>query len=54
MWESEFDVYVSKREKVQDLNTNELNLKALDTYKKDEKITTKLEPLDNEDVVNKA
>ena len=54
MWESEFDGIVSKREKLQDLNNNQIKLEVHDTYKKDEKLTTNFEPSNNEDVVNKA
>ena len=54
LWESEFDGIVSKRDKLQDLNINNLKLEVLDTYKKDEKITTNFEPNDNEDVINKG
>ena len=45
LWESEFDVIVSKRDNLQDLNINQLKLEVYDTYKKDEKITTDLKPL---------
>ena len=54
LWESEFDGIVSKRDKLQDLNINNLKLEIHDTYKKDEKITTNFEPNDNEDVINKG
>ena len=54
LWESEFDGIVSKRDKLQDLNINQLKLEVHDTYKKDEKLTTNFEPIDNEDVINKA
>ena len=54
LWESEFDGIVSKRDKLQDLNINNLKLEVLDTYKKDEKLTTNFEPVDNKDVINKA
>ena len=54
LWESEFDGIVSKRDKLQDLNINQLNLEVHDTYKKDEKITTNFEPVDNDDVINKS
>ena len=37
LWESEFDGIVSKRDKLQDANTNQLKLEVHDTYKKDEK-----------------
>ena len=48
--ESEFDGIVSKRDKLQDLNINQLKLEVHDTYKKDGKITTNFEPVNNEDV----
>ena len=54
LWESDFDGIVSKRDKLQDLNINNLKLEVFDTYKKDEKLTTKFEPVDNKDVINKA
>ena len=54
LWESEFDGIVSKRDKLQDLNINNLKLEVHDTYKKDEKITTNFEPIDNSDVINKS
>ena len=54
LWESEFDGIVSKRDKLQDLNNNQLKLEVHDAYKKDEKITTNFEPVDNEDVINKS
>ena len=53
LWESEFDGIVSKRDKLQDLNINQLKLEVYDTYKKDEKLTTNFEPVDNSDVINK-
>ena len=54
LWESEFDGIVSKRDKLQDSKFNELKLEVHDTYKKDEKITTKFEPVNNSDVINKG
>ena len=54
LWESEFDGIVSKRDKLQDLNISQLKLEVQDTYKKDQKITTNFEPVDNDDVINKA
>ena len=54
LWESEFDGIVSKRDKLQDLNINQLKLEIRDSYKKDEKLTTNFKPVDNEDVINKA
>ena len=54
MWESEFDGIVSKRDKLQDLNINQLKLEVHDTYKKDEKLTTNFEAVDEKDVINKS
>ena len=54
LWESEFDGIVSKRDKLQDANISQLKLEVYDTYKKDEKITTNFEPIDNSDVINKG
>ena len=54
LWESEFDGIVSKKDKLQDLNINNLKLEVLDTYKKDEKLTTNFEPVNDSDVINKA
>ena len=54
LWESDFHNIVSKKDQVQDLNINQLKLKVPNAYKKDEKITTNFEAVDNEDVVNKA
>ena len=54
LWESEFDGIVSKRDKLQDLNINNLKLEVHDTYKKDEKITTTFEAVNDEDVINKG
>ena len=54
LWESEFDGIVSKRDKLQGSNINELKLEVHDTYKKDEKITTNFEPVNNSDVINKG
>ena len=34
LWESEFDGIVSKRDKLQDSNINQLKLEVHDTYKK--------------------
>ena len=54
LWESEFDGIVSKKDKLQDLNINQLKLEVHGTYKKDEKLTTDFEPVDNSDVINKG
>ena len=54
LWESEFDGIVSKRDKLQDLNINNLKLEVHDTYKKDGKLTTHFEAIDDSDVINKA
>ena len=54
LWESDFDGIVSKRDKLQHLNINQLKLEVHDTYKKDEKTTTNFEVTDVSDVTNKA
>ena len=54
LWESEFDGIVSKRDKLQDSNINQLKLEVHDTYKKNEKITTTFEAVNDEDVINKG
>ena len=54
LWESEFDGIVSKKDKLQDLKINNLKLEIHDAYKKDEKLTTNFEPVDDLDVINKA
>ena len=54
LWESEFDGIVSKTDKLQDLNIDQIKLEVHDTYKKDEKISKNFEPIDNSDVINKG
>ena len=54
LWESEFDRIVSKKDKKQQMNIKQLKLEVHDSYKKDEKITTKFEAMKNEDVINTA
>ena len=54
LWESEFDGIVSKRDKLQDANINQLKLEVYDAYKKDEKLTTNFETVDDLDVINKV
>ena len=54
LWESEFDGIVSKGDKLQDLNINQLKLEVYDTYKKNRKITTNFEAVDNEDIISKG
>ena len=54
LWESEFDGIVSKRDKLQDSNINQLKLEVHDTFKKDEKITANFQPIDDSDVINKG
>ena len=54
LWESEFDGIVSKRDKLQDANISNIKLEVHDSYKKDEKIATNFEPVDDSDVINKG
>ena len=51
---SEFYYNVSAKNKVQDMNLNLLKLKVNDTYKKDEKMRTNFEAVNDEGVINKA
>ena len=54
LWESEFDGIVSKEDKLQDLKFNQLKLEVHDTYKKDQRITTNFEAVDDKDVINRG
>ena len=54
LWESEFDGIVSKRDKLQYLKIIQLKLEVHDTYKKDEKIATNFEAVEDGAVINKA
>ena len=54
LWESEFEGIVSKRDKLEELNISQLKVEVNDIYKKDQKITTNFEPVDNGDVINKS
>ena len=54
LWEIEFDNIVSKRDKLKDLNINQLKIQVHDTYNKDEKLTTIFKAVNDEDVINKA
>ena len=54
IWGSEFENNVSKKDKRQNINLNQLKLKVNDAYKKDEETTTKFEPSSDKDVINKA
>ena len=53
-WKSEFDGIVSKRDKLQDLNINQLKLEVHGAYRKDGKITTNFKPTNDGDVINKC
>ena len=52
LWKSKFDNIVSKRDKLQDMNFNQLKLEVHETYKKDENTTTKFLAVNDEDVIN--
>ena len=54
LWESEFDGNASKRDKLQDINMNQLKLEVHDSYKKDEKLTLNFQPTEDSDVINKG
>ena len=49
LWRSEVYNSVSAKDKVQDINLNQLKLKVNDPYKKDEKKTKKIEHSDDSD-----
>ena len=53
LWQSEFDNIVSKKDKVQDRNNNQIKLEVHDSFEKDEKITTNFEPCYDGDIINK-
>ena len=53
LWESEFDNIVSKRDKLQDMNINQLKLELHGSYKKGEKRKTNIEAAEGSDVTNK-
>ena len=50
---SQFYNNICAKDKVQHIKRNHLKLKVNDTYKKDEKITTNLKAVIDEDVTNK-
>ena len=54
VWVSEFDNIVSTKDKMQDLNPNQLKLEVHDTYKRDKKLTTIFEAANVENIMNKA
>ena len=54
LWESAFDNFVSKKDKVQDLNFNQLKLEVYDTYSKNEKTALDSEPVIDKPVRKKA
>ena len=39
---------------MQDINPNHLKIKVHDTYKKDEKLTTNFEPVNDEHLINRT
>ena len=56
-WRTDFhnkDRDLFAKDRVRDINFNQLKLKVNDTYKKDEKIIMNFEPHNNESVVNKS
>ena len=53
LWRNEYSSVCAK-DRVQDIKLNQLNLKKIDTFKKDEKITTNFTASIHEDVINKA
>ena len=53
LWESEFHIIVSAKDRVQYININQFKLKVIDTYQRGEKVTTSFELSKPEDVNNK-
>ena len=53
-WGSEFYGILAKRDLLQGWNNNQLKLKVSDTYKKDEKISTSIKAVNDENVIDKA
>ena len=54
LWESEFHNKVCAKDRVQEINFNQLKLKVDDSYRKDEKVTTTFESSNDEYVTNKV
>jgi len=54
LWRSEVYNNVPANDRWQDINPNQLILKVNNIYKKDENITRKIEPSNDEDVMNKS
>ena len=54
LWRSEFYNNVAAKDRVQDINLYQIKLRVNNTYKKDEKITTKFEPKKPEGVITKG
>ena len=54
LWESKFDNIVSKRDRLQNLNNIQLKLEVHDTNKKDDKIRTNFNAIDDKGVINKS
>ena len=54
MWESEFDIIISRKDKVQDLSNNQIKFQLYENYKKDEKIKTNFELVNKDDGINKT
>ena len=54
LWESEFYKNVSGKDRVQDVNPNPLKLKVNGSYEKYEKIITKFEAVNDEDVTKQS
>ena len=54
LWRSEIHNNVIAKKRAQDINFNQIKLKVNETYRKNEKITTKFEPSNDDDIVSKA
>ena len=53
LWEKESQEIISKKDKVQDMNINQLKLEVHDTSEENEKIKTNFEAVNDQGVINK-
>ena len=54
LMESEFDNIVFKKDKVQDMNNNQLKLEVHESYRKYRKLPANFEPVNIDDVINET
>ena len=54
LWRSKFHNNVSAKDRMQDINLNQIKLRVNGTYKKDYKVSTEFEPIKPADGINKG